>query len=501
MIIAYLNYLRSKIRILFLFTIIFSCKIFCQSKEDLTWILGSDLRLQDYNVIQIKFSKDTIVHIGNYKSQATIYTDVGAICDEDGNIKAIATNCNVMNSYLDTIINSNLLHNRKLDYCKINGDWRFSQSSIILPFQSKKFWLIYMDAEIIDFTLDSLKAPLIGSLNHAIIDFSSDPKGILTNIGIKLTNDTVTSSGLTACKMIDNDGWWLIVPIDGKPCYNIFSCTKDGIEMINSQCIGNSFFNEFDFFGQTSFSPDKNYYARFNLRNGLHLFGFDAKKGKLNDPVYIHPPTTEDNYYGGLCFSPNSQFLYLFCDKSIFQYDLKSQDINNSAILIDTLNLPMGKEYTSNFNHGHIAPDGRIYISGTGNHKYLHVINNPNCKGKECNLIQQAIKLPSINSWGIPNYPYFNDWDTSADCQPNSTDKTEGNENITLKFINGGIIYQKNHGGSSRLTIFDMGGRPVLNNLLNKITDKIETNELPAGSYILTLIGKNSHTVIKYLKI
>ncbi|MBK8298625.1 MAG: hypothetical protein IPK91_15375 [Saprospiraceae bacterium] len=46
-----------------------------------------------------------------------------------------------------------------------------------------------------------------------------------------------------------------------------------------------------------------------------------------------------------------------------------------------------------------------------------------------------------------------------------------------------------------------MGGRPVLNNLLNKIIDKIETNELPAGFYILILIGKNSHTVIKYLKI
>lgn len=497
---VYLNFLKSRIHLLFLFTIIYSSKIFSQLMEDFTWILGSDLRLQDSNVIQIKFNNDSIVHIGNYKSQATIYTDVGAICDEDGNIKAIATNCNVMNSFLDTITNSTLLHNRKLDYCKISGDWRFSQSSIILPYQRKKFWLIYMDAEIIDFTIDSLKAPLIGTLYQAIIDFSSDPNGILTNIGVKISNDTVSCSGLTACKMIDNEGWWLIVPLDGKPCYNIYSCTKDRIDLYNSQCIGNSFFNEFDFFGQASFSPDKNYYARFNLRNGLHLFSFDAKNGKLNDPVYIHPPIKEDNYYGGLCFSPNSRFLYLFCDKSIFQYDLNSQDINNSAVLIDTLNLPMGKEYTANFNHGLIAPDGRIYIAGTGNHKYLHVINDPDCKGKECNLMQQAINLPSINSWGIPNYPYFNDWKNIANCPPNRTYKTESNENISLKFTDDGILYQNNNGDSFRFNIFDMRGRPVLNTFLNNIKGKIETSNLPVSVYIITIIGKNSHSVIKYFK-
>ncbi|MEI2695685.1 MAG: hypothetical protein V9E90_11495 [Saprospiraceae bacterium] len=82
---VYLKFLKSKIHLLFLFTIIYPSKIFCQLMEDFTWILGSDLRLQDSNVIQIKFNNDSIVHIGNYKSQATIYTDVGAICDEDGN--------------------------------------------------------------------------------------------------------------------------------------------------------------------------------------------------------------------------------------------------------------------------------------------------------------------------------------------------------------------------------------------------------------------------------
>ena len=53
---------------------------------------------------------------------------------------------------------------------------------------------------------------------------------------------------------------------------------------------------------------------------------------------------------------------------------------------------------------------------------------------------------------------------------------------------------------SYRLNIFDMSSRPVLNTFLNIIKGKIEINDLPVGVYIITIIGKNRHSVIKYFK-
>jgi hypothetical protein len=61
------------------------------------------------------------------------------------------------------------------------------------------------------------------------------------------------------------------------------------------------------------------------------------------------------------------------------------------------------------FFKAQLAPDCRIYISGTNGISCLSVINHPNLKGKACNLVNGQITFPKdvYNSRTIPNYPNY----------------------------------------------------------------------------------------------
>jgi hypothetical protein len=54
-----------------------------------------------------------------------------------------------------------------------------------------------------------------------------------------------------------------------------------------------------------------------------------------------------------------------------------------------------------------LAPNGKIYISATNGIRYLHVINEPDKKGDSCHFVNYGLRLPSYNSFGLPNYPNY----------------------------------------------------------------------------------------------
>jgi hypothetical protein len=54
-----------------------------------------------------------------------------------------------------------------------------------------------------------------------------------------------------------------------------------------------------------------------------------------------------------------------------------------------------------------LGPDCRIYLNLSGSGRYLHVINNPNVKGQDCNVIQRAVPLPTWSFQSLTSFPNY----------------------------------------------------------------------------------------------
>ncbi|HMG15901.1 MAG TPA: T9SS type A sorting domain-containing protein, partial [Saprospiraceae bacterium] len=63
--------------------------------------------------------------------------------------------------------------------------------------------------------------------------------------------------------------------------------------------------------------------------------------------------------------------------------------------------------YGSNFFYMQNGPDGKIYMCTLNGETVLHVINNPDEKGKACNFTQHSVQLIGPNSFSLPNFPNY----------------------------------------------------------------------------------------------
>ncbi len=122
----------------------------------------------------------------------------------------------------------------------------------------------------------------------------------------------------------------------------------------------------------------------------------------------------DDSVYYIVCggaISPNSRFLYVSRWDYVLQFDLESPDILGSMDTVATYDgffSPKAGGCRTTFMSCQLAIDGKIYISvGPCATEYLHVIHEPNKKGKDCNVEQHGIYLGVSNSFMIPNAPNY----------------------------------------------------------------------------------------------
>ena len=54
-----------------------------------------------------------------------------------------------------------------------------------------------------------------------------------------------------------------------------------------------------------------------------------------------------------------------------------------------------------------LAPDDKIYINTNTTVDVLHVIHEPDKKGKACDFEQHGVQLPTLNAFTMPNNPYY----------------------------------------------------------------------------------------------
>ncbi|MEZ4978932.1 MAG: T9SS type A sorting domain-containing protein [Chitinophagales bacterium] len=191
----------------------------------------------------------------------------------------------------------------------------------------------------------------------------------------------------------------------GSNCYYTLLYSPDTIMQVHKQCLGvKSFYIDA---GQSIFSPDGSLFVRGSFKDGVEIFDFDRCSGLLSKPRQIPLSELELSIsnlaVGAVAVSPNNRFLYLISSARILQYDLESEDILASQILIHNSDTATLQNY--GFATSQIAPNGEIFISA-GEQSKFHIIHQPDQVGVACNL---EVKIPLLRpgSYGLPNFPNY----------------------------------------------------------------------------------------------
>ncbi len=246
------------------------------------------------------------------------------------------------------------------------------------------------------------------ALKSCIIDMSeNNGKGKVIVKNKYLIKDTLTYGKIVATKHANGRDWWIIVPERDKPNFYTLLLTPEGVKNKGIQKFPGTLV---DGLGQACFSPNGKKYACFNdISYGdgqfLDIFDFDRCTGMLSNHLTFHNYNNQ-SAAGGVAISPNSRFVYFSSFNKIFQADLDSTNpLENMEIVAQYDGFV--DDFPTRFFMAQLAPDGRIYLCAPDGAKYLHIIDFPDRKGMACNVRQHALKLPTYNSFSLPNFPNY----------------------------------------------------------------------------------------------
>jgi hypothetical protein len=232
-----------------------------------------------------------------------------------------------------------------------------------------------------------------------------NPLGIVEFKNIPILEDTLHYGRITATRHANGRDWWIIQQKFASNKYYKFLLTPQGIEVQESQEIGDSPIFSTGV-GQAIFSPDGSKYVTTNAYGSIHdssvdVFDFDRCSGLLSNPRRI---PLSSSYLQGAAISPNSQYLYLSYAIDFYQVDLDAETLD--TLLIEEYDGFGGALPTYPFL-AQLAPDNKIYLSAWNGNKFMHVIHNPDEAGVASNIEQHGIELPSYNSGTVPNHPNY----------------------------------------------------------------------------------------------
>lgn len=247
---------------------------------------------------------------------------------------------------------------------------------------------------------------------YSLIDMNeNNGLGKVLEKNVPLIQDTLDLGKITSSRHANGRDWWIIFGEFNKQSFYIFLLSPNGIEPYDHQLLPNAD-NYFSGLGQAVFTPDGTKYVRLNLHNlytdqFIDIFDFDRCTGEFSNPIQITYIDTA--YAGGVAISPNNQYLYVSSFKYIYQYDLEANDIEASKQIVAILDGFQSESFGlyTTFFLAQLAPDNKIYINANNSVEYMHIIHNPNAGGEDCQIEQHGLVLSTLNSFSMPNNPYF----------------------------------------------------------------------------------------------
>ncbi len=282
------------------------------------------------------------------------------------------------------------------------------QGALILPFPGRpgEYCIIYAD-----YFLDFSSFPPFRAtpLYYTRVDMALDEgKGDLAEKNVALSADTLEHGKIAAVRHANGRDWWICVPRYGDRSILRFLLTPEGIEALGPTPPGT--LSQVGY-GNAAFSPDGAYYASHSTVDDTYidLLAFDRCSGEF---TAIGPPLDPESFdFGGIAFSPNSRFLYCTAWDRLLQFDLAASPVSSSMTVVAEYDgyveqNPGQSPAGTYFFMPALGPDGRIFIIPYHSSLFMHVIEQPDLAGPDCQAVQRGIELPALNI-SLPNFPNY----------------------------------------------------------------------------------------------
>ncbi len=375
-------------------------------KHDYNWVLGtwSGNPLEaDYGATVIDFNENPqkIYKRNLFDDKYNLGTSVVTYSDVVGKLQFFTNGGYILDTTFTLMQNGGDLELGLTGY-----DGNVSNQSIVgmqMPADTSKIILIYTDTQV-----DTCPYPFSRGLFYAVIDMKkNNGKGAVVEKNKLAYDKRMFASQLAAVRHANGRDWWLTKNDYYNNKMYVFLLSPNGLKLHSEQYLDCPPHNPG--LGQAAFSTNGEWYAAvhglYDYLNYIVISRFNRCSGRFSQCKLIKFGN-KDSFGVGVEFSPNSRFLYVSSTDKIFQYDLQAMDIAKS---IDTVAIYDGNidPLPNNFFLMKLGPDGKIYISGRNGTKYMHVIENPDTKGKACNVIQRAVKLPVFYNLTFQNHPNY----------------------------------------------------------------------------------------------
>jgi hypothetical protein len=443
----------------------------------------------------------TLLNFNNSTPQVTYFNkpmeleaSCAVMCDSVGKLLFYSNGCYIANANHQMMINGGGIGKDLLEtsFCDSGGN-PMPQGIIALPKPGSNhlYYLFYTDIGDPYATNPNVFPLAPENMYYSLIDMAQgNGLGKVVEKNVVVVQDTLALGMMHANKHANGRDWWIIMPESQTNCYWTILLTQNGIDTVFKQCNGVQWLIDAD--GQLTFSPNSKKIVRCNYFDNLNIFDFNSATGQISNPLTINFGL-DTFYFNGVAFSPNSKFLYVPCYNKLWQFDMSATDISSSRVLVGELNTPSNIATKTRFNQARLGPDGKIYISGTGSFKHLHIIHRPNCYGLACDLEQYAIELAATSTNTMPNMPHYKTWSESDTCQTVSVQQPGGTPSIPFGFYpnpasNGYLIAQGLEYGDY-IQFFDISGRIVKNMVYT--FDRLDIGEFDTGFYFVKIWRKD----------
>jgi hypothetical protein len=476
-------------------------------KHDYIWTFGHGKTYPNFGGTNINFNVNP-PDTDYVKRDINFNTNCASICDELGKLLFCTNGCKIFSGKNKLVKNGTGLNPGYVstEYCDYGNI--MPQGSLFLPHpaDTSLYYLFHLRPEYVE-------KDFLGGIGDKIYYTLLDKRGDNGNGEVLSKNnviheDTFSFGKMRAVRHGNGRDWWIIVPRMLKNQYIKLLLTNEGIKGPFFQNIGLKNLDD-DGTGQAVFSPDGTKYIHFDRYNDLNIFDFDRCTGELSNLKKILLPTARDSvvfkndiypYYtvGGVAVSSNSKYLYVTALLDIFQYNLKANNIVESVRIVAKNDSFKFNGLWTTFYLPHIAPDNKIYINCTNGVRVLHVINNPDEEGLACNVTQHSFKLPTYNSFSIPNFPNFRLGKIDkAICEtPIATKEVQHDvgfkifPNPVTDILN--IQYTNNQSDINLdIVITNLSGSLVLKSVLDANDSKIDISSFQNGFYFLSFFDNN----------
>jgi hypothetical protein len=488
--------------------------IFAQGKRDYIWLLGgnrnptSDTAFQGF---QMDFNfKPKQIYVKD-RPLPILRQNNASICDKDGNLLMYTAGCHVSDRLHRVMPNGKINEGFVWDfYCKY-GDYPLYNGTLIIPMVSKANEYIVLH-RFLEFDPDpQLPGGTSTKLLYSIVDMNANNSfGDVKSKNQIVIEKHLSGGDLAAVRHANNLDWWILVPGRANDLYYSIQMTENGPQPYQEMKLGIPMQYLDDGGSQSCFSPDGTKYARMTPSTGLFFMDFDRSSGQLSNFKNVRTGSETNEHTVGVAFSPNSRFVYLVYRFDLYQVDTWAPDFQASLVHIDSWDgYVEGGIWAAGFDAAMLGPDCKIYIrTGTSN-RVMHVIHNPNEKGKACNFEQHGIQLPARNHASIPNFVNYRlgyepvcdstltrTWDIFSD-----SNQAIGYPNPVQSIINIELLNRKNL--IQNISILDLNGQVVAKKsfLNTNFKETMDLSSLDAGIYLVKVTDKSGQEyVIKSVK-